>query len=728
MGWIRKWLPRGAQSAAPVRETVASISPVVATAPAVDVQPTAQGTSIRFTECATANNLVQCISVDALMERVEPLILGLYHEIGWSRPDFDRLIRPMIRRYAQYVHLAPASETHHHSRLGGLLVHGLEVAIEAARLSREQVVDLGKTFLLDVNLRVMRRKVWPLAAAAGGLLHDLGKILVDILVSRTDTGAVWNPYLEPISDWIRREGVQEVAIAWRAGRRHHRHEPFGLVLVHPLLGAELLGLVNEHGRDIFEGLIRGAIEDDDDVTGIGSIVREADATSVRRDRDSQRQRWREGAVGGHPIVNRFLEACQGLLADGTWVANQPGSPLWVASEGLYLIWNAAVSHAIGWMRQHGTGTIPHELDALAEFLVDAQIARPRLLANNEIDRTWSIRIPAPSGMNVIGVAQAIFIPDPNVLFSGRAVPQPVVIEVMPDPTAIVVAHAPVAEAHGAPPANNPDLFSGAPQEAPSGERTNETHAAPPPVTMIAASVPRRPAEKRAIEASTLAAAEPAPMVAPTPKRRDDGPSFEDAEVYFASLGVTGAVLLQLLKAYREDPDRYATLMVYRERKLVLRWPEAVTGHGATVADLVTHLKENSKLLASHYGGVSIDPCRGSLVIRAEVTKDAPWNALVLSEEVTRYAFVIGDPRPVWDAKLRLAFARWCLERPEVADQPAGAVISAYAKDAKKKVDVVMGAALIAPALVVGVDGSARDQRIDLATVAALVADGQESRA
>lgn len=667
-------------------------------------EATASGTDIHFLDLVGSSGAVRAVGVSVLLARVEPLVQRLYHEIGWRRDAFDAQIRPVVERYAAYVHLLPASESHHHSRFGGLLVHGLEVAIESARLCRESVLDLGRVFQRDIEMRASRKRLWPVAAAFGGLLHDLGKVLVDILVSRADTGEVWNPYTGPVTDWIAREGIHEITVSWRPGRVYKQHEPFGIVLAWPIIGQDMIVEFNAYGRDIFEGMLMGAVEDIQDPTGLGPMVKSADGASVRRDREAQRLRWREGAVGGHPVVNRLLEAFHGLLEDETWIPNTIGRPLWVTPEGVFLQWSMAVAHARGWLREKSSsGSIPDDEDVLANYLVDSHLARPRMLADGTRETIWMVRLPSAGGFTSNDPVQMLLIADPNVLFSGRSVPPPVVMEIMPDRTALAMEVEIVDVA-----------------EEGVAAATSITPPSYPPVDQVAASLPRQ----RPTPAEACTPCPHAPT--PAPSRDSSLPSAEDAQVYFESIGMIGEVLITLLKDYAQDPDRFANLLCYRERKLLLRWPDSIAAYATSASDVVKCLNGNRQLLASTFRNATIDATRGSLVIKAEVNPgDEKWPVIVFSEDVSRYAFAYGDPRPARDHQLRVQFCEWLMAEKDLAalvERSVRVIVNRFVKATQRKGTLVVNALQVEPSMILGADGPEVDQRLDMGVVSALIAD------
>lgn len=64
--------------------------------------------------------------------------------IGLPPKQFNQLILPVLNSYADFVHLVPASQNHHHRAWGGLLAHGLEVALMALNSCQTTSFDHGR--------------------------------------------------------------------------------------------------------------------------------------------------------------------------------------------------------------------------------------------------------------------------------------------------------------------------------------------------------------------------------------------------------------------------------------------------------------------------------------------------------------------------------------------------------------------------------------------------------
>lgn len=736
MRWFNVFRNQGSP-AAPAPALGARDSSVATPRPLSDTPPykhpayrSGSGVDIQYLDMASDSGAVTAAPIGEVIERVEPLIQRLYHEIGWAKEDFEPLIRPMIVRYAKYVHLLPASESHHHARLGGLLVHGLEVAIEAARLTRETVFDLDRESLRDTESRAKRHRIWPAAAACGALMHDLGKALVDLIVERADNGKEWKRFRSSLSDWIVNEGVKQYTVEWRPGPRLRRHEPFGPLLTDRIIGNDLLCLMDDHGDDIFEEMLLGALEEVEGANGLGRIIKDADSTSVRRDRDAQSKRWREGSAGGHPIVNRTLEAFQGLLADGTWQPNSVGGCIWVTREGVFLNWGNAVAHARGWLRENqSTGTIPSDAGVIADLLLDAKIAKHRSMADGSHSRSWMVKPPTPAGFTglgqTLGFVQMVLIPNANLLFKGRPIPAPVELEIAPDKTGVEVVTV-VAEDE------EPDAVS-ATTAVTVETATNDT--VPPPVETAPArvlaaspqatlSLPVEPAPAMPATAASTHAMPAASTPEVSPAESVASVTMAEATAFFQSCGILGQWLLRLLSDCAKDPAS-SRIVCYKEKKLLVRWPDAVTGYSESPTDIVKFLGGRADLLATKYKGAIIDPVRGSLVIKALVNAtEPPWPAIVFSEELSRHAFVLSDPRPAVDRSIRAGFSVWVKEqstRKDVRVVPAGQLARAYARAKEEGLNAVVAALLREPSLIAGVGGHDADQRVDMTAIDAVLA-------
>ena len=96
--------------------------------------------------------------------------------LGFPEEQWRTHASPIIERYANFVHLLPASENHHHRGAGGLFRHGLEVAYWSLLGAEEKVFSWDEA----PSRRAQLTPRWRLAVMLAGLCHDVGKPMSDV--------------------------------------------------------------------------------------------------------------------------------------------------------------------------------------------------------------------------------------------------------------------------------------------------------------------------------------------------------------------------------------------------------------------------------------------------------------------------------------------------------------------------------------------------------------------
>ncbi|HHT1953734.1 TPA: MobH family relaxase [Citrobacter farmeri] len=215
--------------------------------------------------------------LDKILATQAELIEKVRNSLGFTVDDFNRLVLPVIQRYAAFVHLLPASESHHHRGAGGLFRHGLEVAFWAAQASESVIFSIEGT----PRERRDNEPRWRLASCFSGLLHDVGKPLSDVSITDKDGSITWNPYSESLHDWAHRHEIDRYFIRWR-DKRHKRHEQFSLLAVDRIIPAETREFLSKSGPSIMEAMLE-AISGTSVNQPVTKLMLRADQESVSRD-------------------------------------------------------------------------------------------------------------------------------------------------------------------------------------------------------------------------------------------------------------------------------------------------------------------------------------------------------------------------------------------------------------------------------------------------------------
>ena len=344
------------------------------------------------------------------------LVDQLRYGIGCTPAFFQTQVRPVVDRFAAFVHLLPASEAHHHRGAGGLLHHSLEVAFWAGQASA------GKVFAMDREPAVRRvhEPLWRLAAALAGLCHDIGKPISDLSVTNRDGTLTWSPMHETIADWAARQGLDSYFLHWRE-RRHNRHQSVGMVAVERVLGPDVFAMLFAADPEIGNAMIDAVAGANAQAT-LTQLVSDADRASVERDLKTNRIDPQATALGV-PIERYLLDAMARLVRAGTWGINTPGARLWMLGDSLYVVWPQGGDEVVALLAADRVPGIPRHPDTLADLLIERGFALPPSEGDG-VRRYWRLA-PAPLARDGKSVTLTLLrLTSPHHVLSGPA-PAPV---------------------------------------------------------------------------------------------------------------------------------------------------------------------------------------------------------------------------------------------------------------------------------------------------------------
>lgn len=321
-------------------------------------------------------------ALDRVLETQQDLIGRIQHTLALSKEEFEKYVQPVLRNYAAYVHLLPASETHHHRGAGGLFRHGLEVAFWAAQSTE------GIYFAYAPTPRERREQEprWKLATCLAGLLHDIGKPASDLAVTSKNGDKEWNPYGETLFDWAVKNKIDRYYLRWRDGR-HKRHEQFSVLVMDKIVPHETLQWLTKTGPEILQAMLE-AISGSDENHVVASLVLRADNTSVEKDMKNHQIIQADGSLGV-PVEKYILDAMRRLINNATWLINQKGARLWVLEDGPYVVWKHGAEDITRMLAQDRVPGIPRDPDTLADILIERNLAVPQKHENTNY-RYWTV--------------------------------------------------------------------------------------------------------------------------------------------------------------------------------------------------------------------------------------------------------------------------------------------------------------------------------------------------
>jgi hypothetical protein len=376
------------------------------------------------------------VPVAQLLTTQQALVDRLITTLGLTPEDTTRFLQPVLMRYAAWVHLLPASEAHHHRGAGGLLRHGLEVAVLAAQRTQTQIYGATE----PPARRHALEPRWRLTAALAGLCHDLGKPCTHCGVVDA-SGALWNPWLAPLALWLRRNQSTHYFLHWRHAKPGDERYATSLV-AHRVLARKTLSWLAAGGGgspDLVHLLLMTLV--DPAAAGeLGELVIAADRASVEADLRAGSARAAQTALGV-TVEQHLLDAARRLWRQGRWTVNQSGARLWVLSDGLYIVWRPAARDLIDRLSADGIVGIPCDPDTLADLLIERGLALPRDTDAGR-HRYWLIEPTLTKGSHLHTLRL-----DPHLLFETPPAPAAATIH---DPPASAAAPASVPVAEPAP--------------------------------------------------------------------------------------------------------------------------------------------------------------------------------------------------------------------------------------------------------------------------------------
>ncbi|WGS88507.1 MobH family relaxase [Methylomonas sp. UP202] len=354
--------------------------------------------------------------VERILSSQTELIAAIEQALAMPDSLYQTIAAPVIRRYAAFSHLLPASESHHHRGAGGLFRHGLEVAHWATLASQ------GSLFATSASPKERKAQElrWRLAVCFAGLLHDIGKPVADIAVVDAQGQHTWNPCDENITDWAVRHEIDRYFLRWR-DNRHKRHEQFSALVIERVLTREARTFILESGPDIMQAMLE-TINGLDRGSKVYALVITADCKSVERDLKAHYQNI-DSALG-MPVEKYLFDAMRRLVKSGQWTVNEKGARLWRFEDGLHIVWRAGAQDIVTLLAKDKVPGIPRDEDTLADILIERGLAIPKSWPNGRQYRYWQMQpegLDNPLYLLRLKSAELIFSGEPPIVIAAQEI-------------------------------------------------------------------------------------------------------------------------------------------------------------------------------------------------------------------------------------------------------------------------------------------------------------------
>ncbi|BDB20859.1 helicase [Pseudomonas sp. CYM-20-01] len=274
-------------------------------------------------------------------EHRSQLLDRIWQYTALSNPQFSQLYLNPIHRYAELVQQLPASESHHHAYLGGMLDHGLELVACSLKLRQSYLLPTGAA----PEDQTAQTDAWSAGIAYGALLHDIGKIAVDLLVERQD-GRVWHPWQGALD--------QPYRFRYLKGRDYHLHGAAAGLLYTQILDRPILDWLSGFPQ-LWASLLYVLAGQYERAGVLGELVIQADRVSTAQNIGGNPSKALRAPI--HSLQHQLISGLRHLVQHELKL-NQPGAAGWLTQEALWLVSKAVTDKLRAYLLSQSIEGIP----------------------------------------------------------------------------------------------------------------------------------------------------------------------------------------------------------------------------------------------------------------------------------------------------------------------------------------------------------------------------------
>ncbi|WP_338807005.1 MobH family relaxase [Pseudomonas chlororaphis] len=330
-------------------------------------------------EAAHPPGLLRPESAESLLAtpRRQRLLEHIWQRTSLPRQQFSWLYRAPLERYAELVQQFPASEAHHHAYPGGMLDHGLEVVAYALKLRQSYLLPVGA----PPEDQAQQSEAWTAACAYAALLHDIGKVAVDLHVELAD-GKVWHPWHGPLRHSYR--------FRYREDREYRLHGAAAGLLYHQLLDSRILDWLCLH-PSLWSALLYVLAGQYEHAGALGELVIQADRASVAQELGGDPARAL--AAPKQALQRKLLDGLRYLLKSELKLNQAGPADGWLTQDALWLVSKTVADKLRAHLLSQGVDGIPSSNTAVFNVLQEHGMLQP----TQEGKAIWRANITSENG-------------------------------------------------------------------------------------------------------------------------------------------------------------------------------------------------------------------------------------------------------------------------------------------------------------------------------------------
>lgn len=341
-------------------------------------------TAIPSSAYASSDPGFPALPVEELLSNQSALLARIKLCHGSDRDDFDATVMPLIRRYADFVHLLPATADNYFSNPGGLFHLGMETGFFALQGTDGHIFSGRST----ISARRQLEPRWRLATFIAGLCCETHRVVSHMLVTAPG-GDVWSAYLTPLARWLQDQAADRYFLRWRAQALDARG--LGLFALPHVVPPSVLQYLSEDNTVIVPHLLASVsgLSTYRDRNVLDDLVRRSLALVIDRNLTANADRYGMPQYGSH--LERYLvDGLRHLASDHDgWRPNRDRSRVWIGEDGLFLTWPSAAEDLQKLLDDAQLPGIPKSPGTMIEVMLTAGVFE----SPDSGGQTWTIRPP-----------------------------------------------------------------------------------------------------------------------------------------------------------------------------------------------------------------------------------------------------------------------------------------------------------------------------------------------
>lgn len=300
---------------------------------------------------ASGDGWLRVLTAPDLLEVVQAqrTLTHMMRESHLAPSVWERDLAVAIHRYAEFVQLMPASESHHHAHAGGLLTHTLEVVLVAMTWRNGTLLPQGA----GAEQIAAERDHWTYVVFYAALLHDIGKILCDLRVQwRRGPGAIDGTRWLPGAVSLGECGAHSYHVGFtpKGERDYGAHQRMAVTLLQRIAPESARSFLAQQPHCLHH-LTRYLSGEDRD-SALAQLIRKADQASSAHALSSG-SRARFATAASVPLIELLMGSLRDMLRQGSVLPlNRNGAAGWVYDGSVWFVAKRLADSVREHLRQH----------------------------------------------------------------------------------------------------------------------------------------------------------------------------------------------------------------------------------------------------------------------------------------------------------------------------------------------------------------------------------------